>query len=323
MATADAINVHLMDGHSFSNDEAHQLQPSTPSNAAVATAATTTTNAITVQQSPSVKSSDNMTIKRKVTVTATKPLPTSVVGVALKKEKEKVDHGNESDVIISQINKDSLFVNTELQVGMKIESINGINCSNYSTAQAVALLKNAIGTITIVAIDLEATIANDSVPPSATSGVATTTTITPMIITVTAIKPSPDAIVGISLQKSPDKNGIFISQINHDSIFCNTDLKVGLKVLSINSLKIEDTISLQDVISILRNAPQGPLTIIALQQDMTTTTVAPTTDTMNRNNNDPTMTQHNKNNEKEKENFCSFCFVCCECLGECCELFTT
>ena len=57
---------------------------------------------------------------------------------------------SEGYVVISRIESDGLFSATDLQVGHVIISINNKSCTNISAKEAIALLRDTEGTITIV-----------------------------------------------------------------------------------------------------------------------------------------------------------------------------
>ncbi len=81
------------------------------------------------------------------TVTVYKPTVAFRLGIGLV--------GTAGCIKVSSIAKDGLFRNMKLQVGMVIESINSVKCTD--AAHGVSLLKAAVGRVTIVALHTEKT----------------------------------------------------------------------------------------------------------------------------------------------------------------------
>lgn len=96
---------------------------------------------------PKTKKAANNNVIHRETVTVVKPTEDSKLGIGLV--------GTAGCVKVSHIAKDGLFNNTGLFVGMTVESINTINCSD--AAQGVRVLKAAKGQVTIVAQHTEKT----------------------------------------------------------------------------------------------------------------------------------------------------------------------
>ena len=110
-------------------------------------------------------------------------------------------------VYITNINPNGLFADTELKTGMKVVRVNKKEASTLSTADALKLFKTAKSEVTVVAEYVG-------------------------FVGVTVYKDSPDSKVGIKL-KSKDGQ-IFISSISPESLFADTDIKVGMKLVSVN-----------------------------------------------------------------------------------------
>ena len=79
---------------------------------------------------------------------------------------------SEGHVVISAIQSDSLFSTTDLQVGHVIISINTQPCTGLSAKEAMVLLRDAEGTITVLVEDgsvaptLQATLLYATRPPA-------------------------------------------------------------------------------------------------------------------------------------------------------------
>jgi len=110
-------------------------------------------------------------------------------------------------VYITNINPTGLFANTDLKQGMKVVRVNKKEASQLSTADALKLFKTAKSEVTVVAEYVG-------------------------FVGVTGTKETKDSKVGIKLK---EKGGqIYISSISPESLFADTDLKVGMKLVSVN-----------------------------------------------------------------------------------------
>lgn len=79
-----------------------------------------------------------------VTATATKPTVDTSVGLVLTRKN--------GGVVITRIKDNSIFVESDLRVGMRVVSVNDTSCwSSSSTEEVVALLSSSKGEVTIVA----------------------------------------------------------------------------------------------------------------------------------------------------------------------------
>jgi len=89
-----------------------------------------------------------------IIVSAIKPSIDSKVGVGLKNAKTTNGDTGAGGVYINSIREGegSIFVNTELKVGMIIENINGINCTFLTSADAADILRQAENEISMVVL---------------------------------------------------------------------------------------------------------------------------------------------------------------------------
>ena len=110
-------------------------------------------------------------------------------------------------VYITSINPDGLFANTDIKTGMKVVRVNKKEASTLGTAEALKLFKTAKSEVTVVAEYVG-------------------------FVGVSVYKDSPDSKVGIKLK---EKGGhIYVSSIGPESLFADTDLKVGMRLVSVN-----------------------------------------------------------------------------------------
>jgi len=108
-----------------------------------------------------------------------------------------------------------LFANTDIKVGMEVESINGTTIDGYTHLKAIGFIKEAEGELTIVGKAVKG------------GGVGI------------VFKESKDQKVGITLKQDNPADPVTISGLWEDGLFSNTDLKVGMQVMSINNVPVE------------------------------------------------------------------------------------
>lgn len=146
---------------------------------------------------------------------------------------------------------------TELQIGMRVLTINGIACRGRD--DTFAMLRMGVGEMTIVA------------------GPVT-------MVAATVTKATADTKVGFSMMMNDD-NKIVVSKVAPGGLFAKTNLKVGMSIHSINDSDVSG-LSLDEVMAIF-GAAKGSVTVLAEEvppkksttakpATTTTTTTAPT-----------------------------------------------
>jgi C-terminal processing protease CtpA/Prc len=139
-----------------------------------------------------------------IAVTVVKEALDTKLGITVADIKEKI--------VITDIAEDSPFVKTEVAPGLRILYVNGTSCSGLGKSEAVGMLKGAVGDVTLILEKVG-------------------------MVTAVGVKESSTSKIGIGLK---DMSGmVIISSIAPDSIFQNTPLKVGHKILSINKMSVE------------------------------------------------------------------------------------
>jgi len=161
-----------------------------------------------------------------IAVVVTKPDP----GASLGLEMRNID----GKIIVSSLLKPEIFKDTDLKVGMHIESINGTKVWGAGINDAVAIIKSAPGTVTIDAY----TIAKKS-------------NTTAIVVVVT--KPNPGASLGLEMRNVDGK--IIVSSLLKPEIFKDTDLKVGMHIESINGTMVWGS-DISDAVAIIKSAPR-------------------------------------------------------------------
>lgn len=162
-----------------------------------------------------------------ICVKATKESPTSKIGIGLK--------DLQGSVVVSSITEDSLFAGTNLKVGHKIVTINKASCINLNKMEAIALVKEAKGDITLLVEDIG-------------------------LIGVTVSKESAETKVGIGLK---EVNGeIVISSIYDSGLFSKTGLMENQKLVSINNTSVRG-LNKSQAIDLFKKA-EGNITVMAV-----------------------------------------------------------
>jgi C-terminal processing protease CtpA/Prc len=114
-------------------------------------------------------------------------------------------------IVITNITEDSPFQGTDLVPGLRLLCINNTLCKGLGKAEAVDVFKQITGSVTIIAEKVG-------------------------YITAVAVKQSPEDKIGIGLK---DMSGmIIVSSIAENSLFANTELKVGHRVMTINKMSV-------------------------------------------------------------------------------------
>eukprot|EP00526_Cylindrotheca_closterium_P017177 CAMPEP_0113622500 /NCGR_PEP_ID=MMETSP0017_2-20120614/11532_1 /TAXON_ID=2856 /ORGANISM="Cylindrotheca closterium" /LENGTH=315 /DNA_ID=CAMNT_0000532337 /DNA_START=27 /DNA_END=974 /DNA_ORIENTATION=- /assembly_acc=CAM_ASM_000147 len=147
------------------------------------------------------------------------PLTSGFTGVAFKESKDQTvgiafrqelpDH----PVTISK--NTGLFANTDLKVGMEVESINGTVVDGLTRLKAISFIKEAEGKVTVVG--------------KAVKGGAI----------AVVFKESIGQKCGIAFKQDVPTDPVTISRIGEDGLFVKTDLKVGMQVMSVNNVPVE------------------------------------------------------------------------------------
>lgn len=144
------------------------------------------------------------------TVTVVKDSKHQMCGISLRGGEKESD-----PITVSVIKEDGLFGNTDLRVGMEVESINNTKLEDKTKPEAVEMLKTAEGQVTVVA---------KAVVGGAVAIVK---------------KPSSGQDCGIVFGQASPARPVVIGRIAPDSIFANTPLKVGMRVVSVNRTSVE------------------------------------------------------------------------------------
>ncbi|KAL3927452.1 MAG: hypothetical protein SGBAC_013081 [Bacillariaceae sp.] len=208
----------------------------------------------------------------------------------------KVEDGG---IIIYKINEESKFVDTDLEVGMKILSINGKDCPP-TVPETIATLKLAKDTVKVVAQPARDGIVSDDAPREDapreralqngntvsftdyfTSSyneyekAITNMSINKMLEAMTGLeafseedicieKESKKEKLGVALMQSKNSNNIYVNHVWENSKFFEAGLKAGVQVLKINGQYCPE--SLSETVSLLNNA-EGKLNLTVVVDD--------------------------------------------------------
>ena len=183
----------------------------------------------------------------RVVATATKETPDSKTGI-------KFIRAANGTIIINGLSEGSLFEASALKAGQEVVSINGTSCQGKTTKEAADMIRQAEGTITIVA---------QSAPVKAVPVQAVPVTSSPARIVATGTKQTKDSKAGIKFIQAADGT-VVISGLSQGSIFEGSSLKAGQEVISVNDINCNGKAS-TDVVEIIRHA-EGTVTIVAQEK---------------------------------------------------------
>lgn len=141
-------------------------------------------------------------------------------------------------VIISSIKQDGLFANTNLQPGQRLVSIGDTSVRGLTKRDSIKLLKETSGSVKLVAEEVA-------------------------FLTVTAVKPSKGSSIGLGLTMKDDR--VTVGTIKETSIFKDTQLKVGQKIVSVNDVPCTYA-DKAEVVVLFKNA-EGPVTVVVESGD--------------------------------------------------------
>ena len=188
-----------------------------------------------------------------ITVSAVKTSVDAKVGLRL-----NMDSASKS-LVVRKISPTSLFADTELEEGMRILSINGLDTTEdgITAEEASGLIKRITGPVTIEA---ERIMMPEAAPPVPAEPV-----------TVTRFKESTATKIGLRLGSRPSM--LYIKAIAPDSMFADSELQPGMVIQSINGLVLSGggddgddglAFSPEQATNLLRRV-KGNLTIVAQQ----------------------------------------------------------
>jgi C-terminal processing protease CtpA/Prc len=211
-----------------------------------------------------------------VLATATKASADSKVGIGLKAD----DGGN---VVISSLAENGLFAGSDLRVGMRVTGINGKPCRGMAKEEAIRLIRESPGQVSISATEMEQekkkTIVDPVVQP-VTTAVAAAAAVPAAIVEKMRRRPSmkrtpskkPLSMITAAVSKETKeskvgigiKEGNVISSIASGGLFEETALMVGMRIVSVNNTSCDD-LSKEETIALFRDA-EGVITVLATTQ---------------------------------------------------------
>ncbi|KAL3939996.1 MAG: hypothetical protein SGBAC_005370 [Bacillariaceae sp.] len=145
---------------------------------------------------------------------------------------------SESPLTIRTVRDESPFAGKGLEPGMIVTKVNGEPMTWLGPRDAAKVLQKAeVG-------------ANMKVEAAS-------------VFTVAAKKPKRKTKCGVWLKNSTKIPGLFISQINGDSIFAGSDLETGMKVIYLNGKPCHDDMDFHEALEVLKKA-SGKLEIVAI-----------------------------------------------------------
>jgi C-terminal processing protease CtpA/Prc len=161
-----------------------------------------------------------------IAVKVVKANASSKVGVGLR---EMAGH-----IVISSIAEDSLFANSALMPGLRLVCVDNVLCKGLTKSDAIKLFKDATGSITVLAERVG-------------------------LISSSAFKDTAGSKVGIGIKSI--KEYVVVSSIAEGSIFANTPLQVGHRLVSVNKTNCL-TMNKADAIKLFKDA-EGKITVLS------------------------------------------------------------
>jgi predicted metalloprotease with PDZ domain len=156
-------------------------------------------------------------------------------------------------IIISSIRDGSLASPTQLMPGMELVSIDNEDCFGANAMIVSKMLRDAVGKITIVA-----STKNGNLTKSGESNADVS------LVTAMLDKTEKDTRVGLTIVRKFNK--LIITKISEDGLAAESDLLVGMEVLSINNKDVSDMQS-SEAGALLAEA-EGTLTILAKRPNL-------------------------------------------------------
>lgn len=161
-----------------------------------------------------------------VAAKVTKPTADTKVGIGLR----SIDNC----IVVSSVADDSLFVGSPLKPGLRVLQVNKTDMYGLTRTQAIAPFKEAVGTLSVLADDIG-------------------------LIAAKVTKESASSKVGIGLREMAGH--IVISSIADDSLFANSDLMPGLRLVCVDNVLCKG-LSKMDAINLFKEA-EGSITVLA------------------------------------------------------------
>ena len=171
------------------------------------------------------------------------PNRTTVVGTTNKVSKEEkvgirfASKSTGGPVVIHSITKGGAFDGSELKAGYEVVSINGTSMAGKSHTDAVSMIKETVGEVTV------------------------TTSAPANLVTATVVKETQNTRMGIGIERLGST--FTVQTITEGGLFAKTDLKVGNEIISMNGV-YPGGMTVKEAVSMLRSAGPGEVTIVAL-----------------------------------------------------------
>ena len=184
------------------------------------------------------------------------------VGISLRKD-DKLE-----SILIHSIADDGLLAGSGLEEGQKIIAINGKSCPS-TPAEAAAVIKETMGTLSIVAVDLKETSSSVQDPVAEVGSdinflnsnqVTLYSTKSAAGVEATVFKQRKESVVGIKLRQLWEGN-VVIAEVAKDGLFGESNIRAGQKVVSINGIPCPA--SVEQAIKLVRDT-EGELRIEAV-----------------------------------------------------------
>jgi C-terminal processing protease CtpA/Prc len=176
---------------------------------------------------------------RFVTAVMTKTWQEDKVGIALRPQQD-------GHLVITKISEEGCAKDTDLKVGMRVLKINNVDLEGKSTVDAVSLLTESTGILTVIAQK-----------PDLAPGTYMVASMSIPVVPEGEKRPS----LGIKLKQIAGQ--FVISGLDEGGLAAKTDLQVGMLLRSLNNVDCASLKTLNEVLAVFVNAV-GTLNILAV-----------------------------------------------------------
>jgi predicted metalloprotease with PDZ domain len=197
-----------------------------------------------------------------ITVTVGKPPDGGKLGISLEEDR----HGG---ALVSRISSQGIFADTILRVGMEIVTVNSVAVAGLGIKKISQLMAQAEGALTLQAVAPAVPGEHPSMEAQAVGAKGAVEVFLDAAV-VTVVVPH-DPKLGLRLQSTPDLKHVTIRHMEATSIFQETELREGMRILVVNDFECAG-LNVQEVSNLFRHKRKdGLLTVMAVMDIAGTT----------------------------------------------------
>jgi membrane-associated protease RseP (regulator of RpoE activity) len=161
-----------------------------------------------------------------LSVTFMKKIAETILGIGLREQ-------SDGSKFVAKLGTGGFLAQSPLRVGDKVLSINGKNCADFDRGATIQLLRQLVGTITIVAQNVGGN---------------------PKLVETMVEKPNVDSLVGIGVRRNA-RGSLEVSKVSAEGLFAHSLVNIGDRVISINNVGCNQMDAAQ-ALDIIRNGPR-------------------------------------------------------------------